>query len=227
MLGARRPGGRHRPYAKYAQGPDGISMIFSDGHPDSWTTSLFYMRLRGGRFYRADGSLIGTLRDLPFRASRLDRIYRYRDGGGRAWPMDVAVDRAGAPVVVYTRTGHFGERFFYATFGARGWTSRLVAPAGGHYGGYGDGGASLRHEDPSWVALGANTGHGMPWHVRLLHTADGGASWTELAVVQGAGEANFRPVFPRGLPAASPPLLEWVAGWDPDFRRYRTRLMER
>jgi hypothetical protein len=226
MLGHWRPGVRHRPYAKYAQGPSGISMIFSDGHPDSWTTSLFYMRMQGGRFYRADGSLIGTLRDLPFRASRLDRVYRFCMSGGRAWPMDVALDRAGSPVLVYTRTGRFGERFFYATFGARGWTSRPVAPAGGHYGGYGDGGASLRHEDPSWVALGANAGHDMPWHVRLLHTADGGVGWTELPVPQPDGQANFRPVFPRGAPAAVPPLLEWVAGWEASFRRYRTRLME-
>jgi BNR repeat-containing family member len=225
MLGHRRPSGRHRPYAKYAEGPDGISMIFSDGHPHSWTTSLFYMRMRGGRFYRADGSLIGTLRDLPFRAGALDHIYRHRDGGGRAWPMDVALDRSGSAVVVYTRTGSQGECFFYATFGARGWTSLLVAWAGGHYGGYGDGGASLRPEDPSWVALGANAGHGLPWHVRLLHTADEGASWTELPVPQPDGEANFRPVFPRGLPAAGPLQLEWVAGSEPSFRHYRTRLM--
>jgi hypothetical protein len=201
-------------------------MIFNDGHPDSWTTSLFYMRMQGGRFYRADGTLIGTLRDLPFRAGALDRIYRYRLEGGRAWPMDVGLDGSGSPVVVYTRTGHFGERFFYATFGARGWTSRLAAPAGGHYGGYGDGGASLRHEDPSWVALAANAGHGLPWHVRLLHTADGGASWTERPVPQPDGETNFRPVFPRGVAADAPPLLEWAAGRAPGFRDYRTRLME-
>src|SRR4051794_40403312 len=59
MRGLRRRSGRQRPYAKYASGPRGIAMIFSDGHPYSVRTSLYYMRMRGGRFYRADGSLLG------------------------------------------------------------------------------------------------------------------------------------------------------------------------
>jgi hypothetical protein len=225
VLGQPRPGGRQRPYAKYAGGPDGISMVFSDGHPHSARTSLFYMRMRGGRFYRADGSLIGTARDLPFRAGRLDVVYRYYVGGGRAWPMDVALDRrTGAPVVAYTRSSLHGDRFFYATFACGAWVSRLAADGHGHYGGYGDGGASLRHEDPSWLALAGNAGDGRPWRVRLLHTADGGRTWAELPVPQQPG-ADFRPVFPRGLAAGAPPLLEWVAGYAPDFRRYRTHVV--
>jgi hypothetical protein len=225
MLGQPHPGRRERPYAKYAGGPDGISMAFSDCHPHSCRTSLFYMRMRGARFYRADGSLIGGLGDLPFRAGELDAIYRYRVGGGRAWPMDVALDRSGAPAVVYTRSSRHGDRFFYATFGAGGWTSRLAAEAHGHYGGYSNGGASLRHEDPAWLALGADAGGHTPWRVRLLHTPDGGATWTDVPVPGQSPEANFRPVFPRGAPAGEPPLLEWVAGRAPDFRHYRTRVI--
>jgi BNR repeat-containing family member len=224
ILGQPRPGGRQRPYAKYAGGPDGISMIFSDGHPYSARTSLFYMRMRGGRFYRADGSLIGTLCDLPFRAARLDPIYRYRRGPGRAWPLDVAHDRAGSPVVVYSRSTWHGDLFYYATVAGGRWTSRLVAAAGGRYGGYLNGGASLRHEDPAWLALAGNHGDGTPWRVRLLHTADGGRTWTAFPVPERRG-ANFRPVFPRGLPAGAPPVLEWVAGEAPDFRRYDTRVV--
>jgi hypothetical protein len=61
--------------------------------------------------------------------------------------------------------------------------------------------------------------------VRLLHTADGGTTRTELPVPQPRRRADFRPVFPRGLEADAPPLLEWVAGDAPDFRRYRTRVV--
>jgi hypothetical protein len=225
MLGQSRPGGRQRPYAKYAGGRDGISMIFNDGHPYSCRTSLYYMRMSARRFYRADGSLIGGLRDLPFRAAQLDPVYRYRVGGGRAWPMDVALDRrTGSPVVVYTRSSLHGDRFFYATFAAGRWTSRLAALARGHYGGYSNGGASLRHEDPSWLALGADQGGETPWTVRLLHTPDGGRTWSEVRLPPQPPRANFRPVFPRGLPAGAPPVLEWIDGSAPDFRRFHTQL---
>ena len=175
VLGLPRPGGtRQRPYAKYAAGRSGIAMIFTDGHPYSVRTSLYFMRMRGRRFYRADGSLLGTLRDLPFRARRLDPIYRYVRGSGRAWPMDVALDARDRPVVVYTRaTGH-GDYFWYARWEGR-WRNELVMYAGGRYGGYLNGGADLRHEDPSWLALGANSGDHTFERVLLLHTDDGGA----------------------------------------------------
>jgi hypothetical protein len=109
VLGAPRRGGHRRPYAKYAGGPAGISMLFSEAHPFSYPTSLYYMRLQGGRLYRADGTLIGGLADLPFEASQLDRVYIYTPGTGRAWPMDVAVDGIGRPVVLYSTTWGDGD----------------------------------------------------------------------------------------------------------------------
>jgi hypothetical protein len=97
--------------------------------------------------------------------------------------------------------------------------------AGGRYGGYLNGGASLRHEDPSWLALGANSGDYNFERVQLLHTEDDGATWTPAAVPDDPGNSNFRPVFPRGLPASGPVRLEWVDGRARDFRHYRTHLV--
>jgi hypothetical protein len=225
VLGQRRAGGGwQRPYAKYAAGRRGIAMVFTEGHPYSIRTSLFYMRMRGGRFYRADGSLLGTVRDLPFRATQLDPIYRYAVGSGRAWPMDVALAAGDRPVVVYTRaTGH-GDYFWYARWDGA-WRNELVMYAGGRYGGYLNGGASLRHEDPTWLALGANSGDYTYEQVQLLHTDDGGTTWMRATVPDDPGNSNFRPVFPRGLPASGPVRLEWVDGQAPDFRHYHTHLV--
>jgi hypothetical protein len=179
------------------------------------------MRMRGDRFYRADGSLLGTVRDLPFHAHALDPIYRYHFRDGRAWPMDVALDASDRPVVVYSRSTGHGDYFWYARWDGA-WTSRLVSAAGGRYGGYLNGGASLRHEDPSWVAIGTNTGNRTPERIGLLHTTDAGATWTALSVPADARRSNFRPVFPRG---SSRLLLEWVSGDAPHFRDYRTRVV--
>ncbi len=68
MLGPPAVGRNVRPYAKYDSAPDGsILMTFSDGHPGSYKNNLYYMRYKSGRFYKADGTIIGTTRDLPFR----------------------------------------------------------------------------------------------------------------------------------------------------------------
>ena len=61
VLGPPSSGRNVRPYAKYDTAPDGsILMTFSDGHPGSYKNNLYYMRFKAGRFYKADGSLIGT-----------------------------------------------------------------------------------------------------------------------------------------------------------------------
>src|SRR5215204_755694 len=94
---------RVRPYTKYAAAPDGsIVMAFSDGHPASFKSSLYFVRFKDGRFFAADGSQIGTVADLPLRFDQLDRVERYGAARGRAWPMDVAQDAGGMPVIAYS-----------------------------------------------------------------------------------------------------------------------------
>ena len=60
------------------------------------------MRYKAARFYRADGRLVGDMRDLPLRTSQLDRVYRFRPTKGRAWPHDIALAGGTRPVVAYT-----------------------------------------------------------------------------------------------------------------------------
>jgi hypothetical protein len=128
--------------------------------------------------------------------------------------MDVALDAQDRPVVVYTRaTGH-GDYFWYARS-----RSELVMYAGGRYGGYLNGGASLRHEDPSWLALGANSGDYAFEQVQLLHTDDGGTTWAKAAVPDDAQNSNFRLLFPRGLPVSGLPPLPHA----PRAQRVRVR----
>ena len=155
MLGPRGSGRRTvRPYAKYDSAPDGsILMTFSDGHPGSYENNLYYMRFKDGRFYKADGSVIGTTRDLPFRLSQLDMVQRYSEAKGRPWPMDIAWNSDGVPSIVYSSRVGYDDVFRYARWNGTRWVTRLVSPAGGSLFGYRNGGITFNHADPRWVVL--------------------------------------------------------------------------
>ena len=221
VLGPPSAGRNVRPYAKYDTAPDGsILMTFSDGHPGSYENNLYYMRFKGGRFYKADGSVIGTTADLPFRLRELDRVQRYSAANGRAWPMDIAWAADGAPRIVYsTRIGD-DDVFRHARFNGRRWVKTDVAPAGGDLFGYRNGGITFNHANPDWVVLtrlidGAQ-------EIELRRTGDGGATWDATQLTRNSTILNFRPVFPRGLDADGEMVVVYVSGSASSFRSYRT-----
>jgi hypothetical protein len=212
---------RVRPYAKYAPARDGsVLMTFSDGHPASFKSSLYFARLTGDRFVRADGSVIGTLADLPFRFEQLDRVHPYGRGAGRAWPMDVAADATGAPVVAYTALHGTRDTFRYGRWDGAQWRTHAVAAAGQTLFSYHNAGATLDHADPRRVVL-SRTVHGQN-EIELRRTDDHGATWTARPLTHGSATFNIRPVIPRGRPADVPMVVLYVSGRATSFREYDT-----
>jgi BNR repeat-containing family member len=224
---SRQDGGgtrRVRPYAKYASAPDGsILMTFSDGHPASFPSSLYFARLVDGRIHGADGRLIGTLADLPLRFGELDRVHA--QSRGRAWPMDVALDRSGAPVAVYTALTGARDTFRYARWDGRRWRTHPIAEAGRTLFSYHNSGATLDHADPSRVVL-SRTIRGQN-EIELRETSDGGASWSSRPVTSRSHVFNIRPVIPRGLDDRGRLLVVYVAGSARSFREYDTTVVMR
>ena len=176
---SRQDGGgtrRVRPYAKYAGTSDGSILIaLSDGHPASFKSSLYFVRLKDGRFHAADGRVVGTLADLPLRFSQLDRVEPYSAAVGRAWPMDIAEDRSGMPVVVYSSLVGTSDTFFYGRWDGRRWRTQPIASAGRSLFTYHNSGITLDHADPSWVVL-SRTIDGQN-EIEARHTPDHGSSW--------------------------------------------------
>ena len=212
---------RVRPYAKYSATADGsIAMTFSDGHPASFKSSLYYVRFKDGRFYRADGSVAGTLADLPLNFGQLDRVQRYSATGGRAWPMDVAVDRSGAPVAVYSSLVGTGDTFRYARWDGSRWRTRRIAAAGRTLFTYHNSGITLDHADPSRVVLSRTVGRQN--EIELRQTPDHGRTWRARLLTSGSRSFNIRPVIPRGLGAEDPLLVLYVTGSARTFREYDT-----
>src|SRR3954447_98128 len=145
---------RVRPYAKYTGAADGSVLVtLSDGHPGSFKSSLYFVRMLHGHFYAADGRLVGTIADLPLRFTDLDRIQSYSAAAGRAWPMDIALDGSGAPVVVYSALEGTKDAFRYARWTGTTWRTHAIAPAGRTLFSYHNSGVTLDHGDPSRVVL--------------------------------------------------------------------------
>ena len=221
VLGPPSSGRNVRPYAKYDAAPDGsILMTFSDGHPGSYRNNLYYMRYKRGRFYKADGSVIGRTRDLPFRLSQLDVVQRYSASKGRPWPMDIAWGSDGVPSIVYSSRVGYDDVFRYARWNGRRWVTRLVSPAGGSLFGYRNGGITLNHADPRWVVL-TRLIDGQH-EIEVRYTPDQGRTWQLFQLTRESSVLNFRPVFPRGITDPNRLVVVYVSGSARSFRSYRT-----
>jgi hypothetical protein len=222
VLGPRSSDARNqRPYAKYDAAPDGsILMTFSDGHPGSYENNLYYMRFKRGVFYKADGSVIGTARDLPFRLGQLDMVQRYTPEKGRAWPMDIAWGSDGVPSIVYSSRVGYDDVFRYARWNGTRWVTRLIAPAGGSLFGYRNGGITFNHADPRWIVLTRLIDGQQEIEVR--HTSDQGQTWETFQLTHDSPVLNFRPVFPRGFADPERLVVVYVSGTASNFRSYRT-----
>ncbi len=215
-----------RPYVKIASNDrDVIHFAFTDGHPrNEPRNSIYYLRYRDGSFTRADGSIVGTMENLPLIHERADLVYDGGLTGVRAWIWDVAEDREGNPVIVYTRLpGESDHRYHYTRWSGAEWMDTEITAAGGwfphtpegadepepHY----SGGIVLDHDDPSVVYLSRPVAG--VFEIERWWTEDGGANWQSRAVTENSANDNVRPFVVRGHDG-SPSGLIWM-----ENRHYR------
>ena len=224
-----------RPYVKYWNDRrERIDFLFTDGHPrNEPANSVYFLRYERGAFTKADGTRVGTVADLPFDPAQCDRIY---DGAtaGRAWIWDLAEDREGRPVAVYTRLPtERDHRYHYARWDGSRWFDREIVAAGRwfprtpvgeeepepHY----SGGGALDHRDPGTVYLSRPV-NGV-FEIERWSTPDGGEHWSSAAVTSGSQTDNVRPVVAANAPPGMPDLL-WMqcVGGYVHYTDYRTAI---
>ncbi len=213
-------GSNNRPYVKIASnGKDRIHMLFTDGHPrDEATNSVYYACYKDGAFFKADGSRIAGLDQLPFTPEQADCVYDARKSGVRAWVYDLAFDKDERPVVAYTRLPSENDhRYHYARWDGKAWADSELCAAGKwfpqtkpgkketepHY----SGGLALDPADPSVVYLSRPVNDVR--EIEKWTTADAGKTWTSTAVTAGSKSDNIRPYVVKNPVAGGPGLL-WL-----------------
>ncbi|NOS68443.1 MAG: hypothetical protein HOP33_00740 [Verrucomicrobia bacterium] len=232
-------GSDNRPYVKIASdGKERIHMIFTDGHPrNESSNNVYYACYRNGAFYKANGTRIAGIAELPFTPEQADCVYNAAVTGARAWVFDVAADKDGRPVIAYTRLAEETDhRYHYARWDGAKWTDRELCAGGKWFPQtkpgktetetYYSGGLALDHDNPSVVYLSRPVGYSPPRvsgkpeelshgaspvngvrEIERWTTADGGETWKSEAVTSGSKHDNIRPVVVRGHSGSGPTVL--------------------
>lgn len=226
----------NRPYAKYASnGKDRIHFLFTDGHPrNEASNSVYYVCYRAGAFYKADGTRICGVNELPIQPEQADLVYDARKTGVRAWVWGVAFDKNDQPVVAYTRLpAETDHRYHFACWDGKAWVDTELCAAGKwfpqtqagrterepHY----SSGLALDPSNPSVVYLTRPVGG-----VRELEkwtTPDGGKTWKSEAVTSGSKHDNIRPnVVMNHTPDGPTVLWQNLSGRYVHYTDYRSSI---
>lgn len=213
-----------RPYAKYDAKGDTIAMAFTRSHPDESPTGIYYMSYWKNAFFRADGTAIGGMDDLPLAPEQAELVVDPAVIGGSAWVQDVALGPDGNPVIVYVATGPV-HRYHYVRYDGAAWHDTLLTDAGpgiatnGREPSY-SGGISLDHSDPATAYLSRRVGDRNV--VEKWTTTDGGATFASAAVPQDPAVDNLRPTVPLGLTPDDTTRVLWMSGSYRYFTDYTT-----
>ncbi len=217
-----RPGAdnTNRPYLKLcSDGAGRIDFAFTDGHPrDEPVNSVYYVRYEHGGFFKADGTRLGGMADLPLDPARCDRVYAGANLG-RAWVWDIAIAPDGRPAIAFTRlpaeTDHHYE---FGRWDGTAWKISEICPAGGwfpqtppgrkerepHY----SGGMSLDQADP--FTLYTSRSIDGVFEIERWHSADAGATWTSRPVTEHSRHDNVRPFAVRNSAGGGGPEVLWL-----------------
>lgn len=209
-----------RPYMKVAgDGVRRIHFAFTDGHPrDEPTNSIYYMRYEGGAFRDAAGRVVGRLDGRPVDPKQAGLVYDGKAENVRAWIWDVTATKKGDPVIVYTRLPAEDHHVYrYAWWDGRRWVDRKIVDAGKwfpqtppgtkelepHY----SGGVCLDPADPRFVYLSRPVGG--RFEIERWFTADGGDTWSHVAVTGASKHDSVRPFVVRGDRPGQGPVVMW------------------
>jgi hypothetical protein len=212
-----------RPYVKMeSNGHDEIHFVFERGHRRN-ENNFYYMCYRKSALYKADGTKIKSMDQLPVRAEEAEVLYdtQVEDVSASVW--DIALDSRGFPVIVYVKfvDNSSDHRYYYLRWNGVSWLRHELTKGGGSMGGEAQfsGGLTLDHRNPSLVYLSRPV-NGM-FEIERWITADEGKTWSSTPVTAHSKNKNTRPCVPRNHPGGEAGLI-WMYGSYDAYTSYNT-----
>ncbi len=213
----------NRPYVKYhSDGGSRIHLSYTDGHPRNEPfNGVYYCYYEEGAFWRADGSKISDVQDLPFAPEEGSLVYRPNERSGRAWLADMTADEDGRPVILYTRhPEEMDHRYRYAAYDPENgrWEDHEICQAGRwfpqtpptvverepHY----HGNMSIHPDDPRVIFLSRQING--TFEIEKRTTSDGGKSWSIEPLTQHSAADQVRPYVAKGMTDGAPTVVLWM-----------------
>ena len=211
----------NRPYVKYySDGKSKIHLVFTDGHPNSEPlNSVYYCYYEKGAFWRADGSKIANVDQLPFQPSDATVVYEATPATGKAWIFDIVIDSKGRPVIAYTRyPTNLQHQYYYAVYDGKKWNDHLLIDSGKWFPQTAEGatereqnysgGVTIDPLNPSIVYFSHEIND--VFELSKGETNDLGKTWKITPVTRNSKLDNVRPVIPRYKKKSNENVLLWM-----------------
>ncbi|MCE7060668.1 BNR-4 repeat-containing protein [Dyadobacter sp. CY343] len=211
----------NRPYLKYfSDGKSKIHLIFTDGHPNAEPlNSVYYCYYENGAFWRADGSKIAEMSQLPFHPSDASVVYKATPETGKAWIFDIVINKKGQPVVAYTRyPTNEKHQYYYAVFDGKKWNNHHIIDSGKWFPQTPEGkkereenysgGLTIDPLNPSIIYFSHEIDN--VFEISKGETGDSGKTWKITPVTRNSTLDNVRPVIPRYKKKSDKNVLLWM-----------------
>jgi hypothetical protein len=220
-----------RPYLKvYSDGKTKIHFAFTDGHPNvEKENSIYYMYYEKGAFYKANNKKIRELGDIPLQPRECDVVYDATITKQKAWIWDVAQDKEGKPVLVYTKFPNDTIHIYcYATWDRIKWNNLDLVNSGKWFPQtrlgtietepYYSGGLNIDKENTNIVYISVN--RDKVFEIEKWETGNKGKSWKVEAITKGSSKDNVRPFAVRNAGEKNALQLLWMSNkyyvhWNP------------
>ena len=211
-----------RPYLKMASNnKDVIHFAFTDGHPrNEPTNSVYYMKYKNGGMYKANDEKIMDWSALPVQPSQTDMVYDAAVTKEKAWIWDVAENKEGNPVLVYSRFPTDSSHVYYYSVWDNGkWNNHELVNSGSWFPQTPEGqserepnysgGIVLDPEDPSQVYLSRQK-NGV-FEIEKWSTTDKGKNWDVEEITKNSSMNNIRPFVIRNYDETGSLKVLWLS----------------
>ncbi len=221
VISSKKLDTNNRPYVKYySDGKSKIHLLFTDGHPNSEPlNSVYYCYYENNAFWRADGSKISDIGNLPFNPSDASVVYQATAETGKAWIFDIVVDKKGRPVVAYTRyPTNEKHQYYYAVYENGRWNDNHLIDSGKWFPQTPEGkkereenysgGLTIDPLNPAIVYFSHEI-NGV-FEISKAETRNFGRTWKTTAITRNSSLDNVRPVVPRYKKPGDRNVLLWM-----------------